>query len=70
MQDYAELLTPLTPGIQSLTHTERQILQEDTEEEIQKWQACRKNSPLTDNYIIHAVKPRLNNTQEHTGSWD
>ncbi|KAL1462027.1 hypothetical protein MTO96_043262 [Rhipicephalus appendiculatus] len=62
IQDYAALLTPVTPGIQSLTDAERQVLKKDTEEEIQKWQASRKNSPLTDNYIIHAVKPRI---QEH-----
>ncbi|KAL1417985.1 hypothetical protein MTO96_005972 [Rhipicephalus appendiculatus] len=59
------VLTALIPGIQSLTHTERQVLMKDTDEEIREWQASRKNSPLTDNYIIHAVKPQLKNTQEN-----
>ncbi|XP_075742291.1 juvenile hormone acid O-methyltransferase-like [Rhipicephalus microplus] len=61
IQDYTALMIPVTPGIQTLTHAERQMLQKDIEEEVQKWQASRKNSPLTDNYIIHAVKPRVNN---------
>lgn len=59
MDDYAALLTPVIPGIQSLTPAERQMLRKDTEEEIEKWQATHKNSPLTDNYIIHAVKPAI-----------
>ncbi|KAL1462028.1 hypothetical protein MTO96_043263 [Rhipicephalus appendiculatus] len=62
MHHYAGMLTPMIPGIHSLTPTERQVLQKDTEEEIEKWQARRKNSPLADNYIIHAVKPALKNT--------